>query len=143
MVEAANVSVGRGTATPFEVVGAPWIVGERLARHLNGRHLSGVKFEPVVFVPQSSRYAGQRCEGVRLRLTDRTELDAPALGLELAHALYHLFPGKFDLERTRYMIGSTATLAAIRNGTDPQDIRRAWQPALAAFLRLRQKYLMY
>lgn len=63
LVESANVSVGRGTATPFEVVGAPWISGERLARYLRGRRIGGVAFEPVAFVPQDSRCRGQRCEG--------------------------------------------------------------------------------
>ena len=82
MVESANLSVGRGTTTPFEVVGAPWISGERLARYLNDRQIPGVSFTSVCFVPTSDRYRGQSCAGVRLRLTDRNLLDSPFLGIE-------------------------------------------------------------
>jgi uncharacterized protein YbbC (DUF1343 family)/CubicO group peptidase (beta-lactamase class C family) len=143
LVESANVSVGRGTAMPFEVVGAPWISGERLARYLRGRGLKGIAFEPVAFVPQDSRGRGQKCEGVRLRLTDRDALDAPALGVELAAALYRLYPGEFQLDRTLGMIGAREVLRAIKRGDDPRDLRRRWEPGLADFNRRRQKYLLY
>jgi len=143
MVESANVSVGRGTPTPFEVMGAPWISGHKLAGYLNQRHISGVVFEPVVFVPTASRYHGQRCEGVRVRLVNRSTFNGPALGLELASALYRLYPGKFHVGLTLSMIGSRQVLRAIKNGDDPRDIRQRWQPGLEAFRRLRQKYLLY
>jgi len=143
LVESANVSVGRGTATPFEVVGAPWISGERLARYLRGRRIGGVAFEPVAFVPQDSRCRGQRCEGVRLRLVDRAALDGPALGIELAAALYRLYPQQFQIDRTLGMMGARAVLQAIKNGDDPRDIQRRWQPELADFGRVRAKYLLY
>jgi uncharacterized protein YbbC (DUF1343 family)/CubicO group peptidase (beta-lactamase class C family) len=143
MVESANVSVGRGTATPFEVIGAPWIDGDRLADYLKKRNISGVAIEPVVFVPQASRFRGQRCQGVRFRLENRQQFDGPALGLELAAALYRLFPGKFWLDQTLSMIGSREVLAAIKNGEDPGKIRQRWQAGLAAFQQKRQKYLLY
>jgi uncharacterized protein YbbC (DUF1343 family) len=143
MVESANVSVGRGTATPFEVIGAPWIDGDRLAAYLKKRHIAGVAIEPVVFVPQASRFRGQRCQGVRFRLEDRQKFDGPALGLELAAALHRLFPGKFWLDQTLSMIGSREVLAAIKNGEDPGKIRHRWQAGLAAFNQKRQKYLLY
>ncbi len=143
MIESANVSVGRGTATPFEIIGAPWISGERLARYLSRRCLPGVVFEPVAFTPGASPYAHHRCEGVRLKVADRAALDVPALGVELAAALYRLYPGKFQLDRTVGMIGSRQVLQAIKNGDDPQVIQRRWQPGLDAFCRLRAKYLLY
>jgi uncharacterized protein YbbC (DUF1343 family) len=143
MIESANVSVGRGTATPFEIVGAPWIAGDRLAGYLNRRHIAGIVFEPVTFVPGASPYAHQKCGGVRLRLVDRAALDTPALGIELAAALYHLYSGKFQLDRTVGMIGSRQVLQAIKTGDDPQDIKRRWQPGLDRFKRLRAKYLLY
>jgi uncharacterized protein YbbC (DUF1343 family)/CubicO group peptidase (beta-lactamase class C family) len=143
LVESANVSVGRGTAMPFEIVGAPWISGARLARYLNQRQIAGVTFEPVTFVPAASPYRGQRCGGVRLRLEDRAALDAPAAGIELAAALYHLFPGKFQIDRTLGMVGSRRVLQEIKNGQDPREIKRKWQPGLNAFCRLRSKYLLY
>lgn len=143
LAESANVSVGRGTPWPFEVVGAPWISGEKLTRYLRQRQLSGVAFEPVAFVPTASRHRQKPCQGVRLRLTDREALDAPALGIELLAALYRLYPGEFQLDHTLSMIGAPDVLRAIKNGDDPQDIRRRWQPGLEAFGRLRAKYLLY
>jgi uncharacterized protein YbbC (DUF1343 family)/CubicO group peptidase (beta-lactamase class C family) len=143
LVESANVSVGRGTATPFEVIGAPWISGQRLARYLSQRRIAGITFEPVVFVPHSARCRQQRCEGVRLRLTDRAALDSPTLGVELVAALYHLYPENFQIDRTLGMIGSREVLRAIKSGADPQAIRQQWQPGLERFRRLRARYLLY
>jgi uncharacterized protein YbbC (DUF1343 family) len=143
LVESANVSVGRGTAMPFEVIGAPWISGDRLARYLSRRQIGGIAFEPVAFVPRDSRCRQQRCEGVRLRLVDRAALDGPALGIELAAALYRLYPGEFQIDRTLGMMGARAVLKAIKNGDDPRDIQRRWQPELANFCRVRAKYLLY
>ncbi len=143
MVESANVSVGRGTNSPFEVVGAPYIKGQRLASYLNDRQIPGVTFAPVSFTPTNNRFRGQRCEGVRLRLTDRQALDSPYLGLELAAALYHLYPDQFQLDRNVGMIGSRQVVAAIKNGVDPRQIRRQWQAGVNAFLQQRQQYLLY
>jgi uncharacterized protein YbbC (DUF1343 family)/CubicO group peptidase (beta-lactamase class C family) len=142
-IESANVSVGRGTSTPFEVVGAPWIAGRQLADYLQRRQIAGVSIEPVTFVPRSDRYCGKTCQGVRLRLTDRNQLDAPALGVELASALHRLYPGKFQFGNTMTMIGSREVIMAIKNGDDPRQIRQRWQPELTAFLKKRQKYLLY
>jgi uncharacterized protein YbbC (DUF1343 family) len=143
MIESANVSVGRGTPTPFEIIGAPWISGERLARYLRGRHLLGVAVEPVTFIPRASPYAHQRCEGVRLKVADRAALEVTALGIELAAALYRLYPGKFQLDRTVGMIGSRQVLQGIKNCDDPREIQRRWMPGLDHFLKLRAKYLLY
>ncbi|OGP72687.1 MAG: serine hydrolase [Deltaproteobacteria bacterium RBG_13_58_19] len=143
LIESANVSVGRGTATPFEVLGAPWISGERLARYLRGRQIPGIAFEPVTFVPQDSRFRGQRCEGVRLRLADRAALDSPALGVELAGALYRLYPREFQIDRNLGMVGARWVLEAIKKGDDPRDIQRRWTRRLDDFGRVRAKYLLY
>ena len=143
MVESANVSVGRGTPTPFEVMGAPWISGERLARYLQQRRIAGVAFEAIVFVPGANPFRGQRCEGVRLRLVDRAAFDAPALGVELAAALNRLYPGKFQIDRTLGMIGSREVLQAIKQGDDPRDIQRRWQRGLDNFRARRARYLLY
>jgi uncharacterized protein YbbC (DUF1343 family)/CubicO group peptidase (beta-lactamase class C family) len=143
MVESANLSVGRGTPTPFEIVGAPYISAPRLAEYLQRRKIAGVSIEPVSFVPRSDRYHGQCCQGVRIRLVDRNQFDAPAFGLELASALQTLYPGRFDLGDTLSMIGSRQILQAIKNGVDPRQIRRSYQAALDNFLQKRQKYLLY
>ncbi len=143
LVESSNVSVGRGTATPFEVVGAPWVSGERLAGYLNRRKIAGVAFEPATFVPRTNRFCRKRCAGVRLRVTDRDLLNGPALGLELAAALYCLHPGKFNIDQTLTMIGAPEVLQAIKNGKDPQEVRQRWQSRLDEFFRVRAKYLLY
>ncbi len=143
LVESANVSVGRGTATPFEILGAPWISGPRLAHYLRARRIAGVEFAPATFVPSANRFQGQRCEGVRLRLVDRAALDGPALGIELAAALHRLYPGKFQIDRTLGMLGARAVLQAIKNGDDPRDIKQRWQAGLEAFRRVRAQYLLY
>lgn len=143
MIESANVSVGRGTNTPFEVVGAPWISGERLAQYLNQRKIPGIAFDPVAFTPVNSTYARQRCGGVRLRVLDRTSLDSPALGVELASALTRLYPAKFALGSALGMIGSREVFRAIQCGEDPRTIRQRWQAQLDRFNRLRAQYLLY
>ncbi len=143
MIESANVSVGRGTGTPFEVVGAPWISGDRLARYLSRRHIPGIAFTPVAFTPTANPYRHQRCEGVRLRLVDRAALNSPVLGVELAAALYRLYPTKFQIDRTLSMIGSREVLRAIKCGEDPNTIRQSWTPGLDRFRRLRARYLLY
>jgi uncharacterized protein YbbC (DUF1343 family) len=143
MIESANVSVGRGTATPFEIIGAPWIDAGRLARYLSERRLPGIVFAPVTFTPAASPYAHHRCGGVRFDVTDRNALDVAALGVELAAALCRLYPGKFLIDKTVGMIGSRQVLQAIKNGDDPRAIQRQWQPRLEAFGRLRARYLLY
>jgi uncharacterized protein YbbC (DUF1343 family) len=84
LVEGANVSVGRGTDSPFELLGAPWIDGPLLASYLNDRHVDGVRFVPVDFTPSKPPFRGTLCQGVRIVLVDRQQLDAPALGIEIA-----------------------------------------------------------
>jgi uncharacterized protein YbbC (DUF1343 family)/CubicO group peptidase (beta-lactamase class C family) len=143
LVESANVSVGRGTPTPFEIVGAPWISGARLADYLRQRQIQGVAFAALTFTPAASPYRGQPCQGVRLRVVDRNALDSPALGLELAAALHRLYPGQFQLDRILGMVGSRQVLQALKGDEDPREIQRRYQPGLTAFLRLRAKYLLY
>jgi len=143
LVESANISVGRGTATPFEVLGAPWISGEQLARYLTRRGIPGVSFAAVTFVPGSDRFRGQRCQGVRLRLVDRNALDSPALGIELLAALHRFYPREFQIDRTLGMIGSRDLLRALKNGAAPQDLKQRWLAGLEAFRGVRAKYLLY
>jgi uncharacterized protein YbbC (DUF1343 family)/CubicO group peptidase (beta-lactamase class C family) len=143
MIEGANVSVGRGTDTPFAVVGAPWIKGRELAAYLNGREIQSVRFVPVNFTPSSSNFAGERCEGVNLIVLDRNTLDSPELGIELAAALYKLYPNDFKLERMADLLVNQAVFEAIGDGEDPRRIAEDWQERLDGFVRLREKYLLY
>jgi uncharacterized protein YbbC (DUF1343 family)/CubicO group peptidase (beta-lactamase class C family) len=143
MVEGSNVSVGRGTATPFELLGAPWINGEELALYLNNRKIEGIQFMPVEFIPNSSQSKNQLCHGIRIVLLDRKVLDSPALGIEIASALHRLYPRDFHLDKTLGLIGSREVLLAIKDGQDPTTIVQNWQGPLEQFCKLRSKYLLY
>ncbi len=143
MLEGANVSVGRGTPTPFEILGAPWIDGPALAANLNRRQIAGVRFEATEFMPAENTYAKRVCHGVRVILLDRQRLDVGRLGIELADALTRQHPRQFELARTVGSIGSKSVVEAIRTGVDPQAIVAAWQKPLAEFRNLRQQYLLY
>jgi len=143
LIEGTNVSVGRGTATPFEFVGAPWIDGTELAHYLKQRGVPGVGFEAAVFTPVEDRYASQRCEGVRVKVTDRAAIDPPRLGIELAAAIHRLYPARLALAPMLGLIGSRATLAALESGEDPRAIVERWQSPIRSFEATRAKYLLY
>lgn len=145
LIEGTNVSVGRGTDTPFEVIGAPWIKGRQLAEYLNQRQIAGVRFVPVQFTPASSKYQGQRVEGVNIVLLDRGVLDAPHLGIELASALRELYPADFDIQKMRTLLVNQAVLDALVAGDDPRRITESdyWLTPLADFQAKRQPFLLY
>lgn len=143
LVEGTNVSVGRGTDTPFEFLGAPWVNAHELAQYLNQREISGVRFVPVSFTPTSSNYAGQKCEGVNIVLIERNALDGPELGIELASALHKLYPEQFHLEKMADLLVNQAAYDAIASGEDPRRVAQDWQPGLDKFQQVRQKYLIY
>ncbi|MGA8501355.1 MAG: exo-beta-N-acetylmuramidase NamZ domain-containing protein, partial [Candidatus Sulfotelmatobacter sp.] len=143
LIEYTNVSVGRGTDTPFEVVGAPWVKGRELAAYLNARGIAGVRFVPVAFTPAAAVYSGQKCEGVNLVLTERNALDAPELGIELAAALQKLYPANFKIGRMAELLVNQAAFDGLMAGEDPRRIAQDWQEELEKFEVIRQKYLIY
>jgi uncharacterized protein YbbC (DUF1343 family) len=143
LVEGTNVSVGRGTDTPFELLGAPWINAGELAPYLNARSISGVRFVPVSFTPTASAYAGQKCQGVNIILVERNAFDAPELGVELASALHKLYSEQFHMERMIDLLVNQSTYDAIAKGEDPRRIAEDWREPLEKFQQLRQKYLIY
>jgi uncharacterized protein YbbC (DUF1343 family)/CubicO group peptidase (beta-lactamase class C family) len=143
LVEGTNLSVGRGTDTPFEVLGAPWINGRELAQYLNARQIPGVRFVAIEFTPSSSNFAGQICRGVNLVLADRDLLDGPELGIELASALLKLYPQQFHAEKMMDILANQAVYDAIAKSEDPHRIALDWQDDLVKFQQLRQKYLLY
>ena len=143
MIEGTNVSVGRGTDTPFELLGAPWINAAELARYLNARDISGVRFVPLSFTPSTSNYAGQTCQGVNIIVVERNAFDAPELGVELASALHKLYAAQFHLEKITDLLVNQSTYDAIAAGEDPRRIVEGWRAPLQKFQELRQKYLIY
>jgi uncharacterized protein YbbC (DUF1343 family)/CubicO group peptidase (beta-lactamase class C family) len=143
LVEGTNVSVGRGTDTPFEVLGAPWINARELSSYLNARQIPGVRFVPVTFTPMSSNYSGQACHGVNLFVMSREFLDSPQLGFELASALHTLYPEQFHMEKMAEILANQGVLNALMRGEDPRRIALDWQDDLQKFQQLRDRYLIY
>lgn len=143
LIEGTNISVGRGTDTPFELVGAPWIKSKEFAAYLNARGIMGVRFVPVTFTPSSAVYSGQICQGVNVVLTDRNGFDAPEMGIELAAALHKLYPADFKIDRMHELLVNQGTFDALVAGQDPRRIAQEWQEALEQFGKVRIKYLIY
>lgn len=143
LVERTNVSVGRGTDTPFEIVGAPWIDPRILANFLNARLISGVRFVPTRFTPASEPYANQPCGGVNIIVTERNALDSPELGIELASALHTLYPNDWKIARFTELLANREIFDAVFAGDDPRHIAQIWRMDLEKFMELRQKFLIY
>jgi uncharacterized protein YbbC (DUF1343 family)/CubicO group peptidase (beta-lactamase class C family) len=143
MIEASNISVGRGTDTPFELVGAPWVNSIELAKYLNARDIAGVRFIPLQFTPDNSSYAQQKCDGVQIVVTDRNTLDAPELGIEVASALQSLYPGDYKVAGVGTLMVSKASADAIAADEDPRRVAEQWRDGLERFEVLREKYLLY
>jgi uncharacterized protein YbbC (DUF1343 family) len=144
LIETSNISVGRGTDTPFELLGAPWIDARTFARTLNARLLPGIRFVPVNFTPAAPYpYAGQLCHGVSLLVMDRNALDGPELGIEIASALWKLYPNDYKLDQIDHLLVNKSVLDALRSGEDPQRIAGDWRVALDAFMQRREAYLEY
>jgi uncharacterized protein YbbC (DUF1343 family)/CubicO group peptidase (beta-lactamase class C family) len=144
LIETTNISVGRGTDTPFEYVGAPWIDGGVLARALNARFLPGVRFVAVDFTPRPPYpYADQLCHGVELMVTDRNVLDTPELGLEIAAAVHKQHGDEFQLNKIDTLLANRSVLEGLLADHDPQRIAEGWQEALQDFDARRKPYLLY
>ena len=142
-IEGANLSVGRGTDTPFERLGAPWMDGPALAERLNARRLPGVRAYPVTFTPTAGPYAGELCSGIHLLVTDRDALRAVRLGVEIAAALYQRHGERFEIDRTLRLLGSREALRRIKDGNDPADVAASWAAGEQAWRARRAPYLLY
>lgn len=141
MLEGANVSVGRGTAHPFEWIGAPWIDGERLAEVLSALHL-GVRVAPIAFVPTESTYRGRQCHGVSISRIG-TEPVPGRLGIVLIGVLHSLYPDQFDFAATREAVGSDSVWQALRVGAGIEDIEAIENETTSQFDAMRAKSLIY
>ncbi|HSU24437.1 MAG TPA: exo-beta-N-acetylmuramidase NamZ domain-containing protein, partial [Pyrinomonadaceae bacterium] len=143
LLETTNVSVGRGTDTPFEVVGAPWIDGRKLANHLNNRGLPGVRFVPVRFKPNASVYKDENVGGINIIITDRSEFRSVPTGLAIAAALRKLYPNDWQVDKYARLLVNADILEMIKRG-DPADVvEKAWQQSLSDFNRRRAAFLLY
>lgn len=138
-----SVSVGRGTDSPFHIIGAPYANGKQLADTLNDYRLPGVRFQPVSFKPVSSVFKNETCHGIKLTLIDRDSLDSPAMGVAIASAFQKLYPGGFNLEKVNRLLQHRPTWEAIRDGKTLSEIKTLWQTERSQFIKRRQKYLLY
>jgi uncharacterized protein YbbC (DUF1343 family) len=143
ILQSGGVSVGRGTDTPFELFGAPWIQAAELTAELNRRAVPGVRFQTTLFTPDSGLYKGQYCQGVSMIITNRAELKSMRMGLEIAAALHRLYPQRFHLEKIIELLGSQATLERLERGDNPARIIASWSDDLDKFRAMRAKYLLY
>src|SRR5580692_4745178 len=143
ILQNAGVSVGRGTETPFEEFGAPWIVGADVAADLNELHLPGLRFSDQPFIPVSGLYGGRRCGGVGVRVTDRAAVRSIRMGIEIATILKKRYPRDFDPSKLITLIGNQETIDMLVNGDSPDAIVNSWAPSLAAFDATRRQYFIY
>jgi len=143
LLETTTVSVGRGTGTPFEVVGAPYIDDIRLAAELNKAALEGVRFVPVRFTPNASVFKDRQCGGVQIVLTDRDKCRVLDIGLLIAQTLHRLYPKDFNIDKFINLLTDRPTLEAVREGKSISDIRALWSSDLSDFMKRRARVLLY
>jgi uncharacterized protein YbbC (DUF1343 family)/CubicO group peptidase (beta-lactamase class C family) len=141
--ETTNVSVGRGTDTPFEVLGAPWIDAQRLAAALNDADLPGVRFTPIKFTPNDSKFKDQQCGGVRVAITDLAKFNSVAVGMEMAATLRRLYPLDWNVKPADRLLINQEVFDAIVAGADRQAIESLYQDDLEKFRDRREEFLLY
>jgi uncharacterized protein YbbC (DUF1343 family) len=143
LLETTNLSVGRGTDTPFEVIGAPWLDGRKLAAELALRNIPGVSFVPIEFAPSSSKFSGEKCGGINVVITDRNQFEPLRTGLEIAVLLRKLYPDKWDAKAYDRLLGSKQTHEAILAGKPFDEVHAAAREGVDRFLRRRVQFLIY
>jgi uncharacterized protein YbbC (DUF1343 family)/CubicO group peptidase (beta-lactamase class C family) len=143
LLERTSVSVGRGTDTPWEMIGAPYIHDIKLAWEMNHAGLPGVRFLPVRFTPRDSVFKGESCAGVSIILTDREKCNVVDVGITLAKVLNRWYPERFNVEKVDVLMGDAATLKAIQNDKPLAEIRALWEKNLTTFRERRAKFLLY
>jgi uncharacterized protein YbbC (DUF1343 family) len=154
LFEGTNVSEGRGTTRPFELIGAPWIDSEPFAADLNARALPGVWFRPVVFEPTFHKHARKPCGGCQLHVTDRSRFRPVETGIVLMDAFRRADPAQFqwreppyEYEHTKIPIdvlyGSAALREELDAGVPPAELARSWHDGISQFQKLRKPHLMY
>ena len=154
LFEGTNLSEGRGTTRPFELVGAPWVVAEKFADALNARRLPGAFFRPAVFEPTFHKHARESCGGCQIHVTDRQTFAPVLAGVLLTEAFRAAGPGQFTWRPPPYeyehdqlpidiLAGSSDLREQIESGARAETIARSWEPAVAEFDKLRRQFLLY
>jgi uncharacterized protein YbbC (DUF1343 family)/CubicO group peptidase (beta-lactamase class C family) len=143
ILQNAGISVGRGTDTPFELFGAPYIHGVDLAAALNRRYIPGVRFAPTKFTPRSGSHKDELCEGAEIIITDRASVHSMLMGFEIAATLAKLYPELFHVEQLTLLVGNSSYINRLQHGDAPNRIFSDEDPALESFRTMRSKYLIY
>ena len=143
ILQAAGISVGRGTDRPFELLGAPWIKADELTAALDRLKIPGVSVARAEFTPSSDPYRGKLCEGVAVTVTDRNGFRSMRMGLEIAEVLSRVYPDHFHIDKINELLGSQSTIDRLKRGDAPAEIVAGWSGDLAKFRKMREKYLLY
>ncbi|MCU0239138.1 MAG: DUF1343 domain-containing protein, partial [Pyrinomonadaceae bacterium] len=143
LLEFTNLSVGRGTDTPFELIGSPYIDGQKLAEYLNNRNISGVRFVPIKFKPKASVFKDENCGGINIVIVDRAKFKPIQTGIEIAIALRKLYPNDWKFERYDRLLVNDEIFQKIKLVESPEEIEKAWQAKLDEFKKRRALYLLY
>jgi uncharacterized protein YbbC (DUF1343 family)/CubicO group peptidase (beta-lactamase class C family) len=143
LMEYTNISVGRGTDTPFEIVGAPWMDGQKLAAFLNEKNLGGVRFVPIRFTPKASVFKEESCNGINIVVTNREQFKSVKTGMEIALALRKLFPDDWKMEKLIGLLVNSEIYELVKRGETYPNIENAWQKKLDEFKSRRAQFLLY
>lgn len=143
LLETTNLSVGRGTDTPFEWLGAPWIEADTLVMALNDLTLPGIQFDAVEFTPDASKFEGELCQGVAFTITNRDQFEPVRSGLEIALQLRQLFPDSWETDKFDRLLGNQQVLDAVQQSRNYADIEKLIEPGLNSFNERRKSYLIY
>ncbi len=138
-----SITVGRGTDTPFEVLGAPYVDDLRLSHELNKLGLSGIQFTPTRFTPTASIFKGEACGGVRMAITDRAALNAVDVGIAIACTLQRLYTKEFKLALVDTLLNRAASVKSVRSGDAWKKVVADWATETQAFEARRRSFLRY
>ena len=145
LIEGTNLSEGRGTTTPFEIVGAPWVDGIKLAERLNALALPGALFRPVAFMPTLSKFSGESCQGVQLHVADRKLFRPLATALAIVEDIRRNYPEQFQFKSAHFdrLAGTDSVRKSIEQNLSAHQITEGWQKELTAFDATRKMFLLY
>jgi uncharacterized protein YbbC (DUF1343 family) len=143
LIEATNLSVGRGTDIPFEIVGTPWIDGNKLAEALNAKKLAGVRFEATEFTPTVRQYANELCKGVKIIVENRETFDSVLFGLTLIVVLIKDYKDQWDRKNLNGLMLHRKALAMLEAGESAVAVNLLWKKEREEFLKRRARYLIY
>jgi uncharacterized protein YbbC (DUF1343 family) len=146
MLEAVNISTGRGTDAPFSLVGAPYLDAPELLRRVRSYDLPGVEWELATFTPRGEgwmQFRNQPCRGLRIRVTDREAYEPVLASLVLLVEVQRMHPRNLGMGSMLQMLGSRWAPEAVRRGDDPRAIYRRWQAENAEWVARTARYRLY